>query len=192
MSDHDPIQKLWTQQTQEPFAMSLADIHERAERFQTRIRWRNGIELLAGAVVVLAFGAIAVATPDWGIRAAVALIIAGVAYISWQLVKRAGAATKPEGQTWAEFHRAELVRQHAALSSVWSWYLAPLLPGIAVFIFATAFSTVDDQSPLPARLAVLGMTIVWVSIVFGGVAWINARAAKKLEAEIAALDRARE
>ena len=25
MSDHDPLQKLWTQQTQEPFTMSLAD-----------------------------------------------------------------------------------------------------------------------------------------------------------------------
>lgn len=172
--------------------MSLADIHERAERFQTRIRWRNGIEHMAGGIVVLAFGAIALATPDWGVRTGVALIVAGVAYISWQLITRAGALTKPEGQTWAEFHRAELVRQHKALAGVWSWYLAPLLPGIVVFIFATAFSKADIDLPLQARLAVLGMAIVWITIVFGGVAWINARAAKKLEADIAALDRARE
>ena len=84
-----------------------------------------------------------------------------------------------------------MVCQHQALSSVWSWYLAPLLPGILVFILATAFSRVDNDLPLPARLAVLGMAIVWISIVFGGVGYINARAAKKLEAEIAALDRAR-
>lgn len=171
--------------------MSLADIHDRAERFQRRIRWRNAIEHMAGVIVVFAFSAIALATPDWGIRAGVALIIAGVAYISWQLMKRGGAATKPDGQTWVAFHRAEMVRQHQALSSVWSWYLAPLLPGILVFILATAFSRVDNDLPLPARLAVLGMAIVWISIVFGGVGYINARAAKKLEAEIAALDRAR-
>lgn len=172
--------------------MSLTDIHERAERFQTRIRWRNAIEHIAGGIVVFAFSAIALATPDWGIRAGVALIIAGVAYISWQLVKRAGATAKPDGQTWVEFHRAELVRQHEALSSVWSWYLAPLLPGMAVFALATAFSPVDNDLPLVARLAVLGLAIMWIAFVFGGVAWINARAAKKLEAEIAALDRARE
>ena len=85
MSDHDPLQKLWMQQTQEPFSMSLADIHERAERFQTRIRWRNWIEYGAGAVVVFAFSAIALATPNWGVRAGVALIIAGVAYLVWKL-----------------------------------------------------------------------------------------------------------
>lgn len=172
--------------------MSLADIHDRAERFQTRIRWRNAIEHMAGVIVVFAFGAIALATPDLGIRAGVALIIAGVGYISWQLVKRAGAMTKPEGQTWVEFHRAELVRQQKALSSVWSWYLGPLLPGVVVFILATAFSPIDNSLPLVARLAVLGMAIMWIALVFGGVAWINARAARKLEAEIAALDRARE
>lgn len=172
--------------------MSLADIHDRAERFQSRIRWRNAIEHMAGVIVVFAFGAIALATPDWGVRAGVALIIAGVGYISWQLVKRASATTKPEGQTWVEFHRAEMVRQHKALSSVWSWYLAPLLPGMGVFVLATAFSPIDNSLPLIARLAVLGMAIMWIAIVFGGVAWINARAARKLEAEIAALDRARE
>lgn len=192
MSERDPLQQLWTQQTQEPFTMSLADIHDRAERFQSRIRWRNAIEHMAGVIVVFAFGAIALATPDWGVRAGVALIIAGVGYISWQLVKRASATTKPEGQTWVEFHRAEMVRQHKALSSVWSWYLAPLLPGMGVFVLATAFSPIDNSLPLVARLAVLGMAIMWIALVFGGVAWINARAARKLEAEIAALDRARE
>jgi hypothetical protein len=192
MSNHDPLQKLWTQQTQEPFFMSLADIHERAERFQTRIRWRNAIEYGAGAIVVFAFGALALETPDWGVRVGVALIIAGTAYIMWQLARRAGVTAKPEGQTWAAFHRAEMVRQHAALSSVWRWYLAPMLPGVAVFIVATAFVPKENEIPLVLRLAVVAVGLAWVAAVFFGVAWINARAAKKLEAEIAALDRARE
>jgi hypothetical protein len=190
MSEFDRLQKLWTQQTQEPFVMPLADIHLRAQHVQSRVRARNWIEYGAGAAVVLGFSAIAWSIPDWGIRAGSALIIAGVLYVMWQLAKRAGSAAKPDGQSWADFHRAELVRQHKALSSVWSWYLAPFLPGMAVYIFATAFSSVGDI-PLPARLMVLVMAVVWISIVFGGVAWINARAAKKLEADIAALDRAR-
>lgn len=171
--------------------MSLADIHERAERFQTRIRWRNWIEYGAGAVVVFAFSAIAVATPDWGVRAGVALIIAGIAYLVWKLATIAGAATKSEGQSWAEFHRAELVRQHKALSSVWRWYLAPLVPGVTVFIAATAFAPTGDEIPLTMRLGVVALGIVWVVAVFLGIAFINGLAAKKLEAEIAALDRAR-
>lgn len=191
MSELDRLQKLWTQQTPEPFAMSLADIHLRAQHFQSRIRVRNWIEYGAGVAVVLGFSAIAWSIPDWGIRAGAALIIAGVIYVMWQLARRAGAATKPAGQSWADFHRAELVRQHEALSTVWRWYLAPFLPGMVVYAGATASSSAGDL-PLPARLMVLVMAIVWISIVFGGVAWINAKAAKKLEADIAALDRARE
>jgi hypothetical protein len=191
MSEHDRLQKLWTQQTQEPFTMSLADIHLRAQNFQSRVRARNWIEYGAGVAVVLGFSAIAWAIPDWGIRAGAALIIAGVLYVVWQLSKRAGAAAKPEGQSWVEFHRAELVRQHKALSSVWSWYLAPFLPGTLVYVFATAFSSVGDL-PLAARLVVLALAIAWIAAVSGGIAWINAKAAKKLEADIAALDRARE
>lgn len=172
--------------------MSLADIHQRAERFQTRVRVRNWIEYAAGAVVIFAFSAIALETPDWGVRAGVALIIAGLCYTMWQLAKRAGAAIKPDGQTWADFHRAELVRQHGALSSVWRWYLAPFLPGALVFVLASTFSPADNDLPLVGRLVVLALAVAWIAAVFFGIAWINARAAKKLEAEIAALDRARE
>ena len=112
MSDpRDPLQSLWTAQQEAPFAMSLADIHTRAERFQSRIRWRNWIEYAAGAFVVVAFGVIALETPNWGIRVGAALVIAGVFYILWQMRRLAGGAKKSEGATWAEFHRAELVRE---------------------------------------------------------------------------------
>lgn len=172
--------------------MSLADIHDRAERFQTRVRWRNWIEYGAGMLVAVIFGSIAIATPDWGMRAGAAVLIAGIVYVCWQLASRGSAVAKTEGQTWVEFHRTELVRQRAALSSVWRWYLAPLVPGVAVTILATTFSPIASDLPLPARLATMVMSFAWVAIVFGGVAWINALAVKKLDAEIAALDRARE
>ena len=171
--------------------MSLADIHLRAEHFQSRVRARNWIEYGAGAAVAIAFGAIAVATPDWGIRLGAAITIAGVFYICAQLGVRGGSARKDDGQTWVEFHRAELLRQRDALASVWRWYIGPLVPGVVTIILATAFSPTAAELPLAARLMTALTSFVWVSIVFAGVAWLNARGAKKLDAEITALDRAR-
>lgn len=191
MSEFDPLRSLWSQQKEEPFAMSLTDIHERASRFQTRIQWRNAIEYGAGVIVVGAFTAIALDTPDWGIRAAVALIIAGVAYICWKLATIARAARKEDGVSWADFHRAELVRQRDATASVWRWYLAPMLPGIAAFILASAFTASEDDIPLVFRIGVAVLGAMWVAAVFYGIAYINKRASKKLQEEIDRLDRAR-
>ena len=41
MSDRDPLQTLWTQQKEEEFTMSLADVQNRASTFQSTIRRRN-------------------------------------------------------------------------------------------------------------------------------------------------------
>lgn len=191
MSDRDPLQTLWKSQPEEGFTMSLAEIHTRAQRFQSRIRIRNWIEYGAGAIVVLAFLAIAAWTPDTYIRIAVGLIVVGVGYISWKLATLAGATRKDDAQSWADFHCAELRRQHKALSSVWRWYLAPLAPGVGAFILASAFSATEGDIPVSMRVGVAIGGFAWVAAVFCGVAWINARAAKKIEREIAALDRAR-
>lgn len=193
MSEFDPLQSLWTKQNEEPFVMSLADIHTRAERFQTRIRWRNWIEYGAGALVIFAFGNIALQTPDWGMRASVVLIVAGVIYISWNLATVAGSAAKHDHaqESWADFHRAQLVRQRDALSSIWRWYLAPLLPGVTAFILATVFSPAERDIPLWARLAIAVLAAAWVAAVFYGIAFINKKAARKLQEDIEALDAAR-
>lgn len=191
MSEFDPLRSLWSQQKEEPFAMSLADIHQRAERFQTRIQWRNMIEYGAGGIVIFAFSGIALATPDIWVRLAVGLIIAGVLYITWQLSRLAGVGAKQDGVSWADFHRAELVRQRDAVASVWRWYLAPLLPGIAAFLLASAASPTEDM-PVLARIAFLALGIAWVAAVFFGIAAMNKRAAKELQDEIDQLDKARE
>lgn len=190
MSEFDPLQSLWTKQQQEPFVMSLTDIHARAERFQTRVRWRNWMEYAASAVVVFAFGNIALITPDWGIRVSAVLIILGVCYVSWKLATFAGATRKDAAVSWADFHRAELVRQHQALSTVWRWYLAPLMPGMLVFILATVFR--PEDVPLLARIVIGVLAAGFVAAVFAGIAHLNKVGAERLRADIEALDRARE
>ncbi len=171
--------------------MSLAEIRTRADRFQTRIRWRNWIEYAAAAFIVVAFGRIAVTAPAPAIQAGAVLIIAGALYVCWKLYALGRAATNAERDNTAsltDFHRAELVRQRAALATVWRWYLAPFAPGMTVFLAGVAFVP-ELEAPLIARIAVFALGAALVGLMFGFVAWINALAVKKLDAEIAALDR---
>jgi hypothetical protein len=195
MSDRDPLQKLWTQQTQEPFTMSLADIHVHAQRFQSRIRSRNLIEYAAAAFVIIAFSWMAVIMPEPIVRVGAGLIVLGALYVCWKLHQLGRAATRSEldagAQSWAAFHRAELLRQREALRTVCSWYLAPFVPGMLVFLAGVSF-TAANPAPLPARLGVFLAALAIVAGVFAAIAWLNALAVKRLDAEIAALDRARE
>lgn len=195
MSEHDPLQKLWTQQTQEPFTMSLADIHLHARRFQSRVRLRNTMEYVAAAFVVVFFGWTALTVPEPIVQAGAGLIMAGALYVCWQLYRLGRAATRGEldagAQSWAAFHRGELMRQRDALRTVWSWYLAPFVPGMLVFLAGVSF-TEANPAPLPARLVVFLAGVGMMAAVFAVIAWINALAVKKLEAQIAALDQVRE
>ncbi|MEQ1811751.1 MAG: hypothetical protein ABL889_17610 [Terricaulis sp.] len=195
MSDHDPLQKLWTQQTQEPFTMSLAEVHLHAQRFQSRIRSRNMIEYGAAVIVIAAFAWMAVTIPEPIVRVGAALIIAGALYVCWKLHELGRAATRGEldagAQSWAAFHRAELTRQRDALRTVWSWYLAPFVPGMLVFLAGVSF-TEANPAPLPARLGVFLAGLGIMAAVYAVIWWLNAIVAKRLDAEIAALDQARE
>jgi hypothetical protein len=192
MSDHDPLQKLWTQQTQEPFTMSLADVHLHAQRFQSRIRNRNMIEYVAAGSVVAFFVWMIATVPEPIVQIGSGLIVLGALYVCWKLYQLGRAATRSEmdagAQSWAAFHRGELVRQREALRTVWSWYLAPFVPGMVVFLAGVSF-TEANPAPLPARLGVFLAGVGLMAAVFAVIWLLNAVAAKKLDAQIAAKDR---
>jgi hypothetical protein len=195
MSDpRDPLQSLWTAQQEEPFAMSLADIHTRAARFQSRIRWRNWIEYAASAIVVVAFAWTALVIGNTIMRMACGLIIAGTLYVTWKLGTLArSASTRETDETanWAAFHRAELVRQRDALRGIWRWYLGPLVPGMTLFWIGVALTPRGD-APWWVQVGVALMGAAIGAAMFFGIAQLNLSAAKKLDEEIAALDRAEE
>lgn len=175
--------------------MSLADIHVHAQRFQSRVRSRNMIEYVAAAFVISAFSWMAVSMPEPIVQVGAGLIVLGALYVCWQLYRLGRAATRSEltagAQSWVAFHRAELTRQREALRTVWSWYLAPFLPGMLVFLAGVSF-TEANPAPFPARLGVFLAGLGIMAAVFAVIWLLNAVAAKRLEAEIAALDRARE
>lgn len=175
--------------------MSLADVHLHAQKFQSRVRLRNTIEYVAAAFVVVLFARMALTVPDPIVQIGAGLIVAGALYVCWQLYRLGRAATRGEldagAQSWATFHRGELVRQREALRTVWSWYLAPFVPGMVVFLAGVAF-TEANPAPFPARLAVFLVGVGLMAAVFAAVGWLNALGVKKLDSEIAALDQARE
>ena len=190
MSERDPLQALWTRQQQEPFAMTAAQLRQRATRFQAKIRTRNRIEYAAAALVIGVFAWMVVIIPEPMVRAGAGFVILGTPYVCWKLHTLAGAPDSgglDHAASLADFHRAELLRQRTALASVWQWYLAPFVPGMLVFIGAVAF-TPELDAPLIARLTSFGSTAAPIAGVFGLIAWLNARAVKALDAEIAALD----
>jgi hypothetical protein len=74
------------------------------------------------------------------------------------------------------------------LRTVWSWYLAPFVPGMVVFLAGVSF-TEANPAPLPARLGVFLAGVGLMAAVFAVIWLLNAVAAKKLDAQIAAMDR---
>jgi hypothetical protein len=79
-----------------------------------------------------------------------------------------------------EFHRRELVRQRDMLRSVWRWYIAPIVPGLAVF----SAGTLPQHSPWWMFL----LLALFFLAIFGGIVWLNRRAADRLDRQIAELD----
>lgn len=190
MSDRDPLRDLWAGQETGNFAMPLEEVRRKARGFQKTIRRRNMMEYAASILVLIVFGGVALTVPDWGVRAGAALIMLGTLYVVWKLhtmARAAGAAEMDAALSLTDFHKGELLRQRAALATVWRWYLMPFVPGMIVFLSAVSFAS-DNPAPLAAKLTVFLFSLGIVGALFAGIAWLNGRAVKALDAEIAALE----
>ncbi|MGE6696956.1 hypothetical protein ACQKH5_04635 [Hyphomonas sp. NPDC076900] len=190
MSDHDPLRDLWAGQQTGEFSIPLEEIRRKARGFQKTIRWRNIREYAASALVIGVFGWMAVIIPEPVVKAGCILTVLGALYVCWKLhtmARAAGAEEMNAAESLADFHRKELLRQRAALASVWRWYLLPFVPGMAVFLLGVSLSP-DNPAPLAAKLGVLAFAVFIEAAVFGAIWWLNAQAAKALDKEIAALD----
>jgi len=180
----DELRNAWQNQPGENLAMSLEEIRRRAGKFQRRIWWRNAREYVAFAIVVVVFGYYIKWIPNAVARVGSLLTIAGALYAAYQLHRRASSETAPAATEFEQclgFHRRRLERQRDALENVWSWYLGPLIPGLAVFIAGTAITT-----PIPIRYRVLtaALSFAFVGGVFWLVAKLNQIGARSLQTKI--------
>jgi Flp pilus assembly protein TadB len=181
----DEFRNAWQNQPVENVTMSLEEIRRRAGKFQRRIQWRNAREYAAVAVVVIVFGYYIKLFPSPVTRAGSMMTIAGALYVAYQLHRRASSEGMPaaaEFGTCLCFHRRGLERQRDALRSIWSWYLGPLIPGLAVFIAGTAIAA--PIGPIGYRVLMAAVSLAVCGAAFWLVAGLNRRAARKLEAQI--------
>jgi hypothetical protein len=179
---NDP-KDIWKDQTVSVTTYSPDDLRARLKKQQGMFRLRNLVEYIAGGFVMLGFGSYLFMPMGLTIKAGSVLLLLGTAYVMWQLHRRASAAPAPTEGDLAGFQREQLVRQHAALSTVWRWYLAPFVPGMLVLF-------VGQAQVLPSGQWAYGAASVGLMVTVFGLIWLlNHQAARKLARQIEELDR---
>jgi hypothetical protein len=183
------IQELWQGQQTEGFRMSVEQIRMSAGKFQRKIGWRNAREYAAALFVVIFFGFQFVRAGDLLARIGFGTVIASMFYIVWVLHSKGSTRALPKDAGLAscvQFQRRELERQRDLVSSVWRWYLGPMIPGLAILILAFGRAN-------PNHLKHPSILIALEAIVFGatflGIAKLNSRAAQRLQKRIDELEK---
>lgn len=185
----DPIVTLWTAQHKDARAPSSAELTERARVLRRRVWRRDATEYAAGALAAGIFGWMGLASPDWGVRFACLVQIAGLLLVMRNLWTRRPVDDPAALDRDALSHlRALLTAQRDALASVGRWYIGPMLPGMILFLGAVSRVTATNTG-WGAALIVAALAAAIVCGVLYGVLMLNRHAARTLNAQLAALDR---
>lgn len=174
-----PAQQLWQSQPVEGIKMSAETLRHRAGKFEKRIHWRNIREYVSSLVAALLFGYFFAKTHDPWSRMAYVLFIAGLGWVVIQLHRKGSARSMPAAMgtsTCLQFFRAELERQRDVVINVWSWYLAPLVPGFVILTVAYL-----RARSFPASLVGAAWMDGLVAVLFFLVWKMNRRAARCLQ-----------
>ena len=184
----DPFITLWTAQEHDARGLSHDELARRSRLLRRRVLRRDLTEYAAGLFVMVAFGWMAVAIPFWTMRIACAVTLLGTAIVMWNLWRRRprddAAALAQDAHA---YYRNQLVAQRDTLASVASWYIGPTLPGMILFAAAVGHKSVQVM-PLAAALAPIALVVVSSAAALWLVLWLNRRAARTLDEQIAALD----
>lgn len=182
---NNDIRLAWQAQCQEESMIALEGIVKKADQFRTKIMWRNWIEYIAAAVVLVVFGSYAYRFDGLMFRIGCGLIIAATLFIIYHLRKHGSPGTPQHHATLSEhvaFYKKELTRQRDLIRRVVWWYLAPFVPGLAFFLAGIAETDLIEKGPpIPVRIAV-------ITVVFIGIWFLNQWGARRLQRQIDALD----
>ncbi len=184
------LQSLWQGQAVAPRRFSVDELRSTARTFQRRIWLRNAREYLACVALVILYTVKTAQADGWVSRMSFALTALGAAFVGWQLYRRAASQVVPPAEALGgvqgamRFHRAELERQRALLSTVWRWYLGPLVPGLALGLGGGLVSALSEHGKVGWSIALIAVVVA----AFALVGWVNSFAAKKLQLQIDELD----
>jgi len=184
---------LWQKDPDNSPRFTPDELQNRMSRYERSIRRRNLREYLAAGFVAGIFAYYCWIFPTLLLRIGCGLIIIGTAYVVYQLHRRASARPMPADmglRNCVDFQRAELVRQRDALNAVWTWYLLPFLPGMAVFLIGLFYFTMQLTEAagrhfhMGAAVAGFGLVAGCIALVFLAIWRLNRSVAKKLQKEI--------
>jgi len=182
----NPVQELWQDQPVEGIQMSVEELRRRAGKFERTIYWRNVREYVGSLLAVGPLTYFFATTHDVLSRVSFGLFIAAMLWIVVQLHRKGSSKKLPSGVdtlTGLRFYRAELERQLEVLTSVWSWYLAPLVPGLVVYTIGQAVKV-----PRLRSWAALALMNLVVAAAFVGIWKMNQKAARCLQRMIEELN----
>jgi hypothetical protein len=190
--DDDDLRALWQTQPRSGARVSIDEVKSEQARLSRRVRFRNAREYVAGALVIVIFGNLALEFP-LPLKVACAAIALAAVYVLVKMRRDGTVLAPPAPDAPLAEHRAHLraslVRQRDLLRNIWRWYLGPL--GGAILLFYVVVTIMLASAPgVPlgavfARIApLLAGTVAFVLFV----GWNNRRAARKLDARIAVLD----
>lgn len=192
MSDESPqdrrMKELWQSQPTEGVQVSIDQIRVSARRFERKIQGRN-LREYAAAIVVVAFASFEFwRAGDVVVRIGFGLMIAGTFYLIWHLLSKGTWRPLPEDAALSsciEFQRRQLEQQRDLLNSVWRWYLGPLIPSVAMLLFA--FGRANPGHLKHPALVVVPEAMFFVAVCVA-IALLNGRAARRLQRQIDELD----
>jgi hypothetical protein len=184
----DDMKNLWQSQPTEPPKIHPEDFRRKMDKFERRIFWRNMREYAAGVVVIVGFGYFGFKLHGLLVRVGAGLIVAGALAVMFELHRRGSVRTAPADlglSTCIDFHRKSLERQRDALRTVWTWYLLPFVPGLAVFEIGSAINQWEAH-PVGLEYFVLASLVspAIIGAVFFGIWRLNQWGAGKLQKRI--------
>lgn len=185
----DPLQQLWREEAQDAHPPSPAELAVRARSLARRTHIRDGLEYASGLIVMLVFACYWATAANALVAGGCALTLAGTLIVMMGLWRRRVRAPADAGaEVGVGYLRGLLASQRAALASVGRWYLAPLVPGLLLFLAGVWVQIAERRTPAAATVAI-GLTLAFVLVIFALILVANRRAAASLAAEIATLDR---
>ncbi len=182
----DRAKQAWQGSVEIAGAPPLEEVRKGANKFYRYVKWRNLIEYAACVVVVAGFTSHVFTLPNPLQKIGSVLIVLATFYVAWQLHRRASAVPPEAAGTMPLllFARAQMVRQRDALRSIFGWYIAPFLPGLAVFMSGTMLEKRATVGLGPIDAA--GSAVILA--VFAAVWWLNQLGAQRLQRHINEID----
>jgi len=186
----DPVKQAWQTSVENAGAPPLDEVRAGADKFYRFVKWRNGLEYVACAIVVAAFGYYVFSMPHVFQKTGSAMIVAAALYAVWQLHRRASAEPPERAGTIpiSVFQRRQLARHRDALRGIFWWYMLPFVPGLLLIMAGSAIVNAPEGSG-GIRLGWPGLLFVAIFAVVFFVIWrFNQRIADKLQRHIDEID----